>query len=193
MTISMEPAPTKRQLQYLRILAARSATTFAYPATQAQASRQIDRLRKLEREPRSSSRHLDELDCEHLRYATAVDDSEVSGYGASATWRAGSRAARYPALPKVAGGKVTELARYRLSTGERVLNGKLIDHRVSVTDRPAHGDGRSYLVESDVAPDEHTALEALIADYVQQARELDDIPMSASAIRRRLDEVSTGA
>ncbi len=193
MTVPMGAAPTQRQLRYLRVLAARSATTFAYPVTQAQASHQIDRLRKLEREPRTSSPQVPELDCEHLLYATAVHDSEVSGYGASATWRAGSRPARYPPLAKVADGKVTELARYKLSTGERVLDGRLIDHHVTVTDRPAHGDGRSYLVESDVALDEHAALEALVSDYLEQARHLDDIPMSASAIRQRLAGVSTGA
>jgi hypothetical protein len=36
--------PTARQLQYLRTLAARTATTFAIPRTRGEASREIRRL-----------------------------------------------------------------------------------------------------------------------------------------------------
>ncbi len=99
-----EAAPTTRQLAYLRALAARSATTFAYPATRADASRQIDRLRKLPSEPRSAFAQFDGGEAEQLTYATAVRESEVSGFGSSATWRVGSRPARAPAAHLAATG-----------------------------------------------------------------------------------------
>ena len=40
--------PTRKQLAYLRSLANRSATTFTYPRTSAQASAEIKRLQRLE-------------------------------------------------------------------------------------------------------------------------------------------------
>jgi hypothetical protein len=39
--------PTAKQLAYLRALAARTATTFAYPRSRGEASREIDRLHQL--------------------------------------------------------------------------------------------------------------------------------------------------
>jgi len=74
---------TARQLRYLRELAARSATTFTYPATRRQASAEIARLRALPRQPRERSRGQYDGD---LGYATAVQPHEVTGYGGSASW-----------------------------------------------------------------------------------------------------------
>ncbi len=83
-----DTAPTARQLRYLRELAARTATTFAYPATRAQASREIARLRSLPSQRRERAAE------QVPGYATAVDVSEeVSGYGSSARWRSGRQAA----------------------------------------------------------------------------------------------------
>lgn len=92
-----DAAPTTRQLTYLRALAARTATTFAYPATRAEASRQIDRLRGLRSEPKSAVMQIDRDEAQQLSYATAVHESEVSGFGSSAAWRVGSRPAGVPA------------------------------------------------------------------------------------------------
>jgi hypothetical protein len=45
---------------------------------------------------------------------------------------------------------------------------------VRVTDRPASGDGRSYLVERELHS--NAELEAVIADYLDQASRRDAIP-----------------
>ena len=79
-------APTPRQLHHLRALADRSGTTFTYPSTRAQASREIDRLSRLPREPRDSRRR-DHVEEDRVAYATAVQVDEVAGFGSGATWR----------------------------------------------------------------------------------------------------------
>ncbi len=193
MTPSPKASPTQRQLSYLRVLAAKTATTFAYPTTRAEASRQIERLRTLHAEPVTRGPHDEDSDSAHLVYATAVHDSEVSGFGSSASWRAGSRPASHPPLPMIRAGQPTELARYTVSSAERVLHGQQSDGRVSVTDSPACGGGRSYLIESDLELDDEGQLVALVADYIAQARELGEIPMASSAVRRLLDRAAIRA
>lgn len=73
-----------------------------------------------------------------------------------------------------------ELARYRYCGGERVLYAQKVNGVLRVTDRPASGVGRSYLVEHDIESDGSQALRALIADYTNQAERLDGIPMRAA-------------
>jgi hypothetical protein len=73
-----------------------------------------------------------------------------------------------------------ELARYTLTGGERVLFAQRIDGALRLTDRPASGPGRSYLVECGLERDGYSALKALVADYTRQAGRLDEIPMAAS-------------
>jgi len=66
-------------------------------------------------------------------------------------------------------GRRVELVRYTISSGERVLYGQRINGRVRVTDVPAAGSGRSYLVERELEQEgagAHAALQALIADYM---------------------------
>jgi hypothetical protein len=63
-------------------------------------------------------------------------------------------------------GKRTELGRYSVPAGERVLYGQRIDGHVRVTDVPAFGQGRAWLVERELEQDGHAALLALVADYV---------------------------
>lgn len=131
-----EVAPTARQLAYLRTLAARTATTFAYPATRADASRQIDRLRSLASEPRSAPVSIENDQAEQLTYATAVQESEVSGFGSSAAWRAGARPAparrvratpgrhltvRHGSVPTAGAGDERRLGGYRTADGPREL------------------------------------------------------------------------
>ena len=77
-----------------------------------------------------------------------------------------------------------ELARYRLTIGERILYGQRVDGVVRVTDRPARGEGRSYLVECALERDGERALRALLEDYIRQARRLDQIPMAATNLAR---------
>ncbi len=184
-------APTPTQLSYLRSLAAQTATTFAVPRTGAQASREIQRMKALKSrgmldpEPRGGS------DAAEAPYATAVDDSEVEGYGSSTTWRVrGGTAAATRSTPRV--GELTELARYETREGERVLYGQRVDGTVRITDRPATGPGRSYLVERGLEQDGYAALKALIADYTAQARELGAIPMATSAMAVQVNESAGG-
>jgi hypothetical protein len=74
-------------------------------------------------------------------------------------------------------GKRFELARYEVGGGERILHGQPIGKIVRVTDRPACGLGRSYLVERCLAADGFGAVQALVDDYLNQAARTDEIPM----------------
>jgi hypothetical protein len=80
-----------------------------------------------------------------------------------------------------------ELGRYAFTGGERILYGQRVNDAVRVTDRPARGDDRSYLVERSLDGDHFTTLEALIADYTREAMRLDAIPMTVRT-RRDADE-----
>ncbi len=68
-----------------------------------------------------------------------------------------------------------ELARYHAAGSERVLRGQRVDGLVRVTDIPATGRGRRYLVERELTS--HAELQALIADYLDQAARWDAIPV----------------
>jgi hypothetical protein len=90
--------------------------------------------------------------------------------------------------PRPRTGVRVELARYVVSDGERVLFGQRVDGVVRVTDVPAHAGDRAYLVERGLEQEgsnANAALEALIADYLQQARRLDAIPMAENPIREQ--------
>ena len=67
-----------------------------------------------------------------------------------------------------------------MSAGERVIYGQRINGCVRITDRPASGAGRSYLVERECEQDGYSAPKALVADYVEQSRELDEVPMASN-------------
>jgi hypothetical protein len=187
-------SPTPAQLRYLRVLAEQTATTFVSPRTRVQASREIDRLRRF-REPMRPARAADEVeeqedgsDRERLVYGTAVQPEEVSGFGSSASWRTRSSSAVRVSKRQSRVGERTELARYRVKSGERVLYGQRINGRVRITDRPLSGQGRSYLVEGELERDGYAALKALVVDYLEQGRELDDVPMASSVIRAQLQD-----
>ena len=95
------------------------------------------------------------------------------------------------ATPRI--GERTELGRYSISSGERVIYGQRINGGVRITDRPAAGDGRSYLVERELEQDGYSALKALVADYIEQAHKLDAIPMASSIVRHELERLSADA
>ena len=63
-------------------------------------------------------------------------------------------------------GQRVEVARYRIPAGERVLYGQRINGVVRVTDNPANGRGRAYLIERELEQDGNAALQALVHDYV---------------------------
>jgi hypothetical protein len=67
-----------------------------------------------------------------------------------------------------------ELARYTISTGERVIYGHRVLGVVRVVDHPANGHGRRYVIERELTV--MAELEAIVADYLQQASTWDAIP-----------------
>ena len=67
-----------------------------------------------------------------------------------------------------------ELARYRITAGERILRGQRILGVVRVSDVPAEGHGRRYLVERELGS--MGELQALVDDYLEQAARWDGIP-----------------
>jgi hypothetical protein len=85
-------------------------------------------------------------------------------------------------------GERVELARYIVPAGERVIYGQRVSGVVRVTDVPAHGRGRAYLVERGLEEDGYDALKALVAEYVQQAQLLAEIPMAVSPLTRVPDQ-----
>jgi hypothetical protein len=60
---------------------------------------------------------------------------------------------------------------------------------VRITDNPSE-DGRAYLVERGLEEDGYAALNALLADYLEQASELDDVPMATSVLANYLRELT---
>jgi hypothetical protein len=180
-------SPTPRQLRYLRVLAEQTGTTFTPPTSSVEASREIDRLAELKRE-RGTHRELSDSTQQHV-YATAPQPEEVSGWGSSATWRSSSPPSAATAPPAGVGER-TELARYRVSAGERVIYGQRINGSVRITDCPSSTGGRSFLVERELERDGLSALKALVVDYAEQARMLDDVPMASSIVRQQLEQAT---
>jgi hypothetical protein len=80
-------------------------------------------------------------------------------------------------------GERTELGQYRTAAGEeRRLYGQRISTVVRVTDVPANGEGRAYLVERGLEQDGYAALLALVRDYVDQADQLGITPMARTPV-----------
>lgn len=79
-----------------------------------------------------------------------------------------------------------ELARYRVGATERVLVASGPAGSIRITDRPASGLGRRYLVDSKL--ESLAEYEPWLADYLDQARRLGACPMARTAIRRMLGE-----
>ena len=67
-----------------------------------------------------------------------------------------------------------ELARYAVSAGERVIHGKRVLGVVRLVDDPTSGEGRHYVIERELTS--MAELEAIVADYLQQAATWDVIP-----------------
>ena len=66
------------------------------------------------------------------------------------------------------------LARYTVRAGQRVIYGQRILGVVRLVDAPADGDGRRYVIERELTV--MAELEAIVADYLQQAATWDMIP-----------------
>ena len=74
-----------------------------------------------------------------------------------------------------------ELARYTVSAGERVIHGQRVLGVVRLVDVPASGDGRHYVIERELTS--MAELDAIVADYLEQARLWDAIPAAGSCCR----------
>jgi hypothetical protein len=179
--------PTAKQLRYLRVLADQTGTTFTPPTSSTEASREIDRMAALKRE-RGTHRELPDS-VEEPVYATAPQPDETSGWGSTATWRSSPPPPAASVWPSGVGER-TELARYRVSAGERVIYGQRINGCVRITDCPKSGGGRSFLIERELERDGLSALRALVVDYAEQARRLDDVPMASSVVRHQLVQLT---
>ena len=68
----------------------------------------------------------------------------------------------------------TEMARYTISEGPRAIHGQRVLGVVRLVDVPAVGDGRRYLIERELTA--MAELEAIIADYLEQAQRWDTVP-----------------
>ena len=99
------------------------------------------------------------------------------------------RQSRLAETPMV--GERVELARYTVRDGARILYGQRIGSVVRVTDCPARGRGRAFLVERGLERDGYSALRALVEDYTRQAGRLDAIPMAAS-LAEHIEQVELG-
>jgi hypothetical protein len=83
-------------------------------------------------------------------------------------------------------GRRVEVGRYTIPGAERILYGQRINGVVRVSDVPARGRGRAYLVDRGLELDGYESLKALVADYLEQADRLAEIPMAESALERYL-------
>ena len=80
--------PTAKQQRYLRSLAQKTGTSFTPPTTKAEASREIERLKRLGQSPRHERAEDREAVARTERGGeTRVRPSEVEGYGSNAHWR----------------------------------------------------------------------------------------------------------
>jgi hypothetical protein len=199
MATTTSSKPTSRQLAYLKSLANRTGQTFTYPKTSRQASAEINRLKQTKPTSRTERYVERKLIADQIATgpldAARVRDDEIHGRGSSATWMhnreqepppvedPGPAASRRRRAPVV--GNRTELARYTVTDGERILYGQRIDGIVRVTDRPAGECGRAYLVERGL--ETKSELDAVIADYLQQAANLECPPMSVCPLESSLD------
>ncbi len=193
---------TPRQLSYLKSLANRAGQTFTYPKTAAQASAEINRLKNTRPSSRTERRVEHKLIADQIQAgpldAARVREHEISGRASSATW-VQNREQEPPApedpapaaarrqAPKV--GQRTELARYRIPAGERVLYGQRVDGIVRVTDRPQAPGGRAYLVERGL--ETKPELDGLVTDYLAQAEKLAAVPMSIAPLETYLDAMAS--
>jgi hypothetical protein len=90
-------------------------------------------------------------------------------------------------------GERVELGRYRTATAERMIVAQRVNGVVRVSDVPATGRGRAYLIERELEKDGYAALKALVADYLHQAQLHGIVPMRAPTERwiEHLDDNGT--
>ena len=80
-------------------------------------------------------------------------------------------------------GERVELGRYEITAGPRILYGQRVNGVVRVTDKPASGHGRSFLVERGLTSNRE--LRAIVADYISESERRDE-PAAIVAVGDRL-------
>lgn len=88
------PPPTAKQQRYLRQLALQRGVSFVTPRTRAEASREIDRLRRRAPEPTADRRReiravQDDMATRRGGDARVRHEIETEGYGSTASWKQG--------------------------------------------------------------------------------------------------------
>ena len=79
-----------------------------------------------------------------------------------------------------------ELARYTIGAGERIVYGQRVLGVVRLTDIPADARGRHYVIERDLTS--MAELEAIVADYLQQAARWDAVPAEPCCLLDHIKE-----
>ncbi len=86
---------------------------------------------------------------------------------------------------KAIGAAGAELARYRISSGERVVMGWRRSGGIEVTDRPLQGRHSAFVVDRGFRSLEQ--LTAFVGEYLEHAVRVDACPMSGEAIGAMLE------
>ena len=87
--MAQDDRPTAKQQRYLRSLAQQTGTSFTPPTTKAEASREIERLKKLSASPRHEREHDRRAVSAGLATGSSearVREDEVEGYGSNCRW-----------------------------------------------------------------------------------------------------------
>lgn len=83
----------------------------------------------------------------------------------------------------------TEIARYRVTSGERLVIGRRGCGGTELVDVPANGRGSAYYIDRGWL--DRNVMEAFLRDYLAQAEWLDRCPMSGTAIGIVLDSTES--
>ena len=191
MATSTAGKPTSRQLAYLKNLANRTGQTFTYPQTSRQASAEINRLKHAQPSSRTERYVERKLIADQIATgpldAARVREDEISGRGSSATWMhnreqepppmedPGPAAARRRRAPVVGqADRARPLHRHRRRTDPL----RPADRRDRSRHRPPRRPRVAAPTWSSASSKPRSELDALIADYLQQATKLDSPPLA---------------
>jgi hypothetical protein len=185
------PKPTSRQLTYLKTLANQRGVSFAYPQTSAEASQEINRLKRLCPESRADRRRerkdiADAIQAGPVHAAARVRADEIDGYGSSARWahdhdpRPHSDPGTTRGTTRPVVGERTTLGSYVVAGERRVIIGQRVDGVVRISDCPDGTAGRAYLIERGL--ETKAELDAVVVDYLKRATELQAVPMSVMPV-----------
>jgi hypothetical protein len=177
-----EPPASPAQLKYLKDLASQAGCTFEFPKTRRQASCEIDQLKTLKARRGTHREFPRDADPREQPYATEQKPGETIGYGSTARRREQAlEDLALPPAPRPAPDEPLELGRYETKEGEkRGLYCIRIDGQPRIIDAAAEGRGRTYTVQEEIREDESDEeVKDIVAAYIEQAGELERIPMAS--------------